>query len=167
MSTTTDQKQPALIGGLVLGVLSALPLVSAGNFCCCLWVIGGGVVAAYLLQQARPAPISPGEGALVGLLSGIVGAVVYLILSIPITILIAPLERVVMQRVMESAGPGFRQYLGTSVGGGVRVAVGFFVMLVFGSMFSTAGGVLGAFIFGRTSPTPPAEVHEPPGAPSF
>ena len=38
--------QPALYGGLVMGVLSALPLISAGNFCCCMWVISGGLVAA-------------------------------------------------------------------------------------------------------------------------
>ena len=53
--------QPALIGGLVMGVLSALPLVSAGNICCCLWVVTGGLVAAYLLQQNQAMPISRGR----------------------------------------------------------------------------------------------------------
>ena len=32
--------QPVLLGGLFLGVLSALPIISAGN-CCCLWTLGG------------------------------------------------------------------------------------------------------------------------------
>ena len=32
-----------------MGVLSALPIISAGNACCCLWVVSGGVIAAYLL----------------------------------------------------------------------------------------------------------------------
>ena len=54
-----------------MGVLSALPLVAAGNLCCCLWVVSGGVVAAYLLQQNQSAPITPGDGALVGLLAGV------------------------------------------------------------------------------------------------
>ena len=35
---TPPKLQPALFGGLFIGVLSALPLVSVGN-CCCLWVI--------------------------------------------------------------------------------------------------------------------------------
>ncbi len=39
---------PALLGGLFIGMLSALPIVSVGNCCCCLWMIGGGVLAAYL-----------------------------------------------------------------------------------------------------------------------
>ena len=61
VSTTTKSPyaQPALIGGLVMGVLSALPIISAGNVCCCLWVVSGGAIAAYLFQQERAAPITP------------------------------------------------------------------------------------------------------------
>ena len=55
-----------------MGVLSALPIISAGNACCCLWVVTGGFVAAYLFQQNRAAPITPADGALVGLLAGLV-----------------------------------------------------------------------------------------------
>src|SRR5438132_13671198 len=93
-----SKKQPALIGGLVLGVLSALPLVSAGNLCCCLWLVLGGAVAAYVLQQNQSAPITPGDGAVVGLLAGVIGAFVYLIVSIPVAMLLAPFERRVFER---------------------------------------------------------------------
>src|SRR5207247_2299037 len=48
--------QPVLIGALVSGVLSALPIVQAGNICCCLWIILGGVAAAFVLQQRQPTP---------------------------------------------------------------------------------------------------------------
>ena len=63
MSTTTKPSygQPALIGGVVMGVLSALPLVNVFNVCCCGWVICGGVVAAYLLQQNSAEAITPPE----------------------------------------------------------------------------------------------------------
>ena len=64
MSTTINYTKPALIGGAAMGVLSALPIVNMGN-CCCLWVLGGGAIAAYLLQQDHPAPINLGDGALV------------------------------------------------------------------------------------------------------
>ena len=63
--------QPAIIGGAVIGVLSALPLISAGNCCCCLWVIGGGAVAAYLLQQHQATPITVGDGAVAGGVKGL------------------------------------------------------------------------------------------------
>ncbi len=50
--------KPALMGGLVMGVLSALPGVSLGNCCCCAWLVTGGLVAAYLLQSNTPEPIA-------------------------------------------------------------------------------------------------------------
>jgi hypothetical protein len=139
-----------------MGVLSALPIISVGNVCCCLWVISGGVVASYLLQQNQPEPITPGDGALVGLLAGLAGAVIYLALSIPLTILLAPMERAFMARLADMAGtvrPEVRSYLATGVGAAIGIVVGFMFMLFFGSIFSTLGGVLGAAIFRRNSPT--------------
>ena len=132
-----------------MGALSALPIISAGN-CCCLWMVSGGAVAAYVLQQNQETSITPGDGALAGLLAGIVGAVIYLVLSIPITILMAPMERVMMERIINSSRsmpPEFRQYVGTYMGGALQVAFGFVFILVFGAIFSTLGGLLGAAIF--------------------
>src|SRR5258707_15582570 len=87
-----------------MGVLSALPIVSAGNICCCLWVVSGGVLAAYLFQQNQSTPISPSDGALVGLLAGIFGAMIHTALSIPIDIIVGPMQRALMQRLLDIAG---------------------------------------------------------------
>lgn len=141
-----------------MGTLSALPIISAGNICCCLWVVSGGLVALYVLQQNDALPITPGDGALVGLLAGLTGAVIYLTLSIPITILMAPMERLVIERLAQLSGtmpPDFRGYM-DSIGRGVRLLIGFILMLFLGSMFSTLGGILGAAIF-RKNP-PPATI---------
>ena len=78
-------------------MLSALPLVGFGNCCCCLWVLVGGALAAYLRQQNTPYQIDAAEGALVGLMAGALGGVVYSILSIPIDMLTGPMQ----QRWME------------------------------------------------------------------
>ena len=64
---TASKTQPALLGGLFIGVLSALPVVNLGNCCCCLWVVAGGALAVYLLQQNDPAPVSTADAATVGL----------------------------------------------------------------------------------------------------
>ena len=95
-----------------MGVLSALPIISVGNTCCCLWVVGGGFVAAYLQQQMQDVPISPADGALIGLLAGLAGAVVYLIISVPIDLVLGPLEREMMRRIVENmaGAEGFRDY---------------------------------------------------------
>ena len=84
-----------------MGVLSALPIVSVGNGCCCLWVVSGGAIAAYLVQQNQAAPIEPGDGALVGLLAGLTGALVQLLVAIPIDIMLAPFEQAMMRRVLD------------------------------------------------------------------
>ena len=161
MSTTTSANytQPALVGGLVLGVLSALPIVSAGNLCCCLWVVSGGLVASYLLQQNHPGPITPGDGALVGLLAGLIGAFVQTIVAIPVEILVAPMERAMLQRFMDMAGnmpvemrDAFDRYSSNGAPFGMlgvilRRVIGLVFMLFIGAMFSTLGGLLGAVIF--------------------
>ena len=52
--TYMKRHQPALLGGLFIGVLSSLPLVNIGNVCCCLWVVVGGLLTVYLQQQNTP-----------------------------------------------------------------------------------------------------------------
>ena len=67
---------PALLGGLFIGVLSALPVVQICN-CCCLWIIGGGLLAAYLQQQNQPVSLTLAQGARIGLLAGLIGSCVW------------------------------------------------------------------------------------------
>ena len=178
MSTTTKPSyaQPALIGGIVMGVLSALPLINAVNVCCCGWVIVGGVVAAYLLQQNQPTPISPGDGALVGLLAGLLGAFVQVAVSIPIDLLVGPLERALAIRIVEMAGtlpPEMRDWLDRyGRGGSETVAfmivgriVALMLWLFVGAIFSTLGGLLGAALFRKQAlPQPPGVIDIPPTA---
>ncbi len=162
MNTTTSKTQPALVGGLVMGVLSALPIISAGNICCCLWIVSGGLVAAYLLQQNSPTPITQSDGAITGLLAGLAGAGVYLVVSIPITLLVAPLQHQVLQRLMDRANnmpPEFREYMSGYVGGVIGLLFGFVFMLIMGAIFSTIGGLLGAVFFRK--PVPPADAVPP------
>src|SRR5262249_40638946 len=97
-----DRLQPAFWGGLFIGILSALPFISAGNCCCCLWVVSGGVLAAYLRQQNTPFQIDAAEGAMVGLMAGLIGGVIAAILSIPLQLMTGPLQQQFFQRIIES-----------------------------------------------------------------
>jgi len=65
-----------LIGGLFIGILSGTPGLAAGNCFCCMWVILGGLLSGYLLCRWARFPVSEGEGALVGLISGAIGALI-------------------------------------------------------------------------------------------
>ena len=156
-----SQLQPVVFGGLFIGVLSALPIVSLGNVCCCLWIVGGGMLTAWLLQRDRAEPLALGEGALSGLLAGVVGSVVYVAVSIPISIVTAPFQRRMMEFMMDSQGdvpPEVREMLEGFGSEGIiaGVALGFVVMLIAGMIFSALGGLLGVLIFRPSSPAPPA-----------
>ncbi len=160
--------QAPLLGGLFIGVLSALPVVSVGN-CCCLWIVGGGVLAAYLDQQNDPRPTTPGRGAYVGLLAGIIGAVVWLLVSMSLEAVLAPLRERVVEALMTAARdmpPEARAIL-DSVGASSTFGyvVNFLVMLFAGGIFSTLGGLLGASFFRNDVPPAIGGPISPPPMP--
>jgi len=154
-----------------MGVLSALPLIGpAGNACCCLWVLSGGLIAAYVLQQNTAIAITPGDGALVGLLAGLIGAVVHTAISIPLDLLLGPMERAMALRFIDRMPPEFRDMFeryGIRNGevSGVMFVIGHIVGLMFwtfvGAIFSTIGGVLGAALFKKNPPPPPGTIDVP------
>lgn len=150
--------QPALLGGLLIGVLSALPLVSAGNCCCCLWVVSGGALAAYLRQQNLPAQIDAAEGAIVGLMAGLIGGIAATVISIPMEMAMGPLQRQFMDRILSTNPdfpPEFRDILERSAASGAGVAIKLVFNVVTGIVFGLLGGLLGAAIFKKTPPPPP------------
>jgi hypothetical protein len=153
--------QPAVLGGIVMGVLSALPIVNLVNFCCCGWVLFGGALAAYLMQQNHPEPVSAGDGAVVGLMAGVVGAFVNTLISIPLAMMTGPFQAQIMERVLENARdmpPEARAILESMRGGpaiGIGIIFSLFVMLFVGSLFGTIGGLLGSLMFRKSGPPPP------------
>jgi len=161
--------QPALLGGVTIGVLSALPVVMIGNCCCCAWVLFGGALAAYLMQQNHVEPIQAGDGAIVGLLSGIVGAFVWLIVSIPMNAAFSGMNSRMVQQVLRDSSelpPDLRAlFENMSTTGpdiGIGLFLGFFVMLVVMTLFGMVGGMFGAVMFRKNAapvvppPIPPA-----------
>jgi hypothetical protein len=155
-----DRLQPALWGGLFIGVLSALPLVSVGNCCCCLWVLMGGALAAYLRQQNNPYQIDAAEGAIVGLMAGAIGGVVYSVLSIPLQMLAGPMQAEWIDRMMSSnpeVTPEMREMMQRLTSSGAKLVTSIVSIVVY-SIFGLLGGLIGVAIFKRNLPPPP-----PPG----
>ena len=143
--------QPALLGGLFIGVLSTMPIISMGNACCCLWVISGGVLAAYLLQQNQPEPITGADGALIGLMAGIAGAFIGAILMIPVEIWFGPIQREWLERIMQGQAdmpPQFMEMLNRPMSAATVVADLIFRLVTY-VIFGMLGGVLGVAIFRR------------------
>ena len=157
--------QPALFGGLFIGVLSALPIINIGN-CCCLWVIGGGVLATYLMQQNHPYPIAAADGALVGLLAGLMGGALGTLLSIPVEMMMGPFQKQFLEGILarnQEIPEETRRMLENMSGAGVGAAM-VVVKLAFsvciGAVFGMLGGLLGVALFKKKDlPPPPGTVE--------
>ena len=152
---------PALLGGLFIGVLSALPII---NCCCCLWISGGGVLAAYLQQQHQPASLTMPQGARVGLFAGVIGAFVWLVVNMALS----PLqERLIgVLRTAPDLPPNVQDMLETAEAGGLGGSIfAFGVMLVCGSIIASIGGMVGAAYFRKDVPPALGGPINPPPLP--
>jgi hypothetical protein len=154
---------PALTGGAVAGTLSGLPFL---NCLCCFWIIGGAMLAAYLLAKESPISLTAGDGALVGALAGISAAVADSLVGIPLAGIKLAVMRRMFERLAEFANEmpsGWESWLDRS-GGGFSVAL-FFIGLFFSAAVFAAigalGGVIGASLFAR-KPQPPQGANVAP-----
>jgi hypothetical protein len=142
--------KPAIIGGVVLGILSVIPFVNWANICCCLWAILGGALASYLYIKASPVPATPGDGAILGAMAGLVGAVIAVVIGIPVSILTSGLITGIMVSLMENIDRSQaemmreRMIAGQTVVGAIVNGIILAVLLV---IFSTLGGLVGIPIF--------------------
>jgi hypothetical protein len=148
----------ASLGGLFIGVLSALPIVGIANCCCCLWVVAGGALAAYLDVQQKNRTLTSGEGAAVGALAGVIGAFVWLPIVIMVSVVLGPMQRAFLEEIARNASdipPEAREML-ENMGGAGGSVVGyllfFFPQLIIGAIFAALGGVLSAAYFKREVP---------------
>jgi hypothetical protein len=165
-----SRTQPVLLGGLFIGVLSALPVVNAGNCCCCLWVIAGGVLAVYLRQQSFSGPLTAAEGALVGLLAGLAGGVIAALLSIPLHMMLGSMQQEWMNRILESnqdIPPEAREMV-QRMTGGAALTIGAIFNVIISTIFGMLGGLLGVAIFKKNVPPqpPPTMIPHDPGTAS-
>ena len=154
-----NKLKPALIGGVLLGLLSAIPVVNLVNVCCCLWALIGGLLASYLYIKNSPIPARAGDGAILGALAGLVGAVIVVVIGIPISIIAGGITRELLIRLIENVNPGQAEAIriqmeaGSTIAGAIVNGIILAVLLV---IFSTIGGLLGVPIFEkRKGPIPP------------
>jgi len=149
-----NKLKAALLGGVIVGLLSAIPIL---NYCCCIWAIGGGLVAGLIYIKGSPNPVPTGEGAVIGALAGVVGAVIYLVIGLPIAFLVGAGQ---LEARLREAGIQQMPMSTTALllVGGLFAAVCLLVL-------ATLGGLLSIPIFekrkGGPIPPPPPETNEP------
>ena len=157
----TSKVTAALIAGAATGLFYVIPLV---NCLCCVWGIGGGVLASYLWLRHQPPSLSPplGDGLLLGMLTSGVGTVTWLFLQVPLQIFTGfaqdpgeSLEQ--MEEMMETMAPGtsvpewLTDIMGSTSGtiGMGLIGTFFFAIFVFIALaiFVSIGSLIGTAIF--------------------
>ncbi len=111
-----DRSQPALIGGLIVGILSVLPLVQAANICCCLWAWVGGATTAKLYIDRSPQRVSWAEAARVASIAGLLGAIIRIFIGTPLELATFPASLRAMEELAKSLADPQKQRLLEMVG---------------------------------------------------
>ena len=158
------KQQPALLGGLFIGVLSALPIIGMANMCCCLWVVVGGVLVVYLQQQAKPTPVETGEAVLGGLLAGVIGAVIAGVGMMLVSSIGGPIAQDAVREALEQNNeipPEMRdRILGWVSGTNLGLLMMVVTVPVY-AVFAMAGSLLGLAFFRKKMPPPAAPGQTP------
>jgi hypothetical protein len=170
--------KPALIGGVLLGVCSALPLISILNCVCCAWVIVGGALAAYLYVKESSAPVTLGRGITLGLLTGVIGTIVSTAISSLMRMVLSSAGVNVMDQVKQALNripnlpPGMRETIDNmaaqgNIGVVVFILGALFTLFIY-CIFAMIGGAIGVAIFEKRKGGPgPSDVtaYQPPSNP--
>ncbi len=173
--------RPALIGGLVIGAVSGIPLISLVNCCCCAGILGGGVLAFYLYRQEHTEgmePLESSDALIIGIMAGVIGAFVQAAIHALIMLFFAGAQEQLMRGIfeklvdrMERSGSFPSDALdqmrdsiensmkeSRSIGG---FMVNLFVSVIVYPIFAMLGGLLGYGLF-RSKKVAPPQVPPPP-----
>jgi hypothetical protein len=174
MNQAPSMLKPALVAGVVFGNAGANPVNNWINCACCALIIGCGFFAAYLYSKdCRNAGVAflPGNGATVGLLSGLIYGGISGVLGglISSAMGIGEWDEVIEQ--IEATGADIdpevldqiSQFMDSS-GGLMVFLIGLFLALLLGAIFGTLGGLIGGSVF-KSQPQPPAYDQAPPPPP--
>ena len=141
-----------IIGGVIGGVLSAIPLLSLFNYCCCLLLDAGVIIGLSMYLSANPEEkISSGEAAGFGAASGGVAGFVAGLLGWVLGIALAGVLAAVTSSASGSLPPQVAEALARQSAFGV---VGIPIYAVVGAGVGALMGFLGLILFHKKRQAP-------------
>lgn len=161
---------PVLIGAAAMAVIDVIPGLNLINLLCCAGVMGAAVLGVWFYRKgfAQGSPFTVGDGALVGLLSGLAGgALASIVQSFQLGLFTGGTARI-RAAVEEVFAKGQFQGMDAAQVEQIRqsidqmlaapallFAVLFFGMIIVHGAFGTLGGLIGGAIFKtREQPLP-------------
>ncbi len=183
MNPKPDKMIPALYGGIIMGVISAVPFLSIINCLCCAGVLLGGVLAVMFYKNnftPDTPPFTTGDCMAVGALSGVFGAVVGAVLGSFFLAIFGNISGEFILEFLKNSNinlppealdqmeQGFRESASAS-----QFFISLGTSLIVDPLFGLLGGLLGYSIFKPKKPpynpfpmTPPPPPPAPPSMPS-
>ena len=99
---------PALYGGIIMGVISSIPVLSLVNCLCCAGVMFGGFMAVFFYKkELMPgmAPLTSSDGLQLGALAGVFGGIVGALLTLVMLKVVGNVNGQMIMNMLE----GFRE----------------------------------------------------------
>jgi hypothetical protein len=166
---------PAIYGGVIIGVVSAVPGLNLLNCCCCAGIMLGGVAAVFFFSKditPGMTPLESSDGVKLGLLAGVFGAIFSLILSGLMKLAFGGVEAEILREFLDSSGlasqmpPGTMEQIDEAMmeGMGFLEIVGSFII---NPIFGLIGGLIGYAIFKPKAVPPAVPPAMPPVVPSM
>jgi len=175
MNPKPDKLIPAIYGGIIMGIISAVPFLNFLNCLCCAGVMLGGFLAVVFYKNnftPDTPPYTSGDCVAVGALSGVFGAIVGTLLSFMFLKMFGNLlgEYIVnlLQgfNIPEEALQAIEESLKESASM-LFVFIRFFSNLVIDVIFGLLGGLIGYSLFKPKQqmmppppPSPPAPIPQ-------
>jgi len=160
MEERPDKLRPALIGGVFIGVISAIPVINIINCFCCAGVIAGGILAVHLYKKnLGPVEMQYSDGVIIGLMAGASGALISTIIESAIGQSAGEVVNKLLDAYPEIP-PEVEDILlqiQSTQGDLFFIIIGLIFALIIYSIFGVLGGVIAVSIFkkNKTNYTPP------------
>ncbi|MDH3253165.1 MAG: hypothetical protein OEM41_10265 [Ignavibacteria bacterium] len=169
MNNRPDKLLPALYGGIIIGVISAVPFLNWVNCCCCAGVMLGGFLSVLFYKNDLPPSVvlTNGDALQLGALAGLFGAVIgtgvnALFLSLlgnisgeSLAEILHGFEGVIPPEAFDGLEEGI---LHADRIGPIAILWSFATSLVIDPLFGLLGGLIGYSVF---KPKQPPQVSPP------
>lgn len=159
MNEHPDKLKPALFGGIVIGVISALPFLQLLNCFCCSGILLGGFLSVFFYKSDLPPSIglTSNDALQVGALAGVFGAVIEIMLSMAIFLALGNVVGEALVDVLESSGladqlpPGTMDEIRQGIEEGPMTPFSIISSFIISPLFGLLGGLIGYAVF-KTKP---------------
>jgi ABC-type phosphate transport system permease subunit len=154
MSPQPGKLMPALYGGIIMALVSAIPILNFVNCFCCAGIMFGGLMAVFFykkdLTPDKP-PLSSSDALQLGALAGVFGAIIGSLLTAALLSIMGNVTGDMLvnflEKYREEFPPGtFDQMQEKLMHGGLSM-LNLFFSLILDTLFGLLGGLIGYAIF--------------------